>query len=138
MKWIIFAVISLMSFSLQSHYLLCEKKPRDRIDLRSPLNLFYYNSTNGGLIELPLYDEILDSNAKDLSNPETYTHQLTDENNTQFVFTSTDGKSMYTFNKVVGMLKAFRKNRKDEWREGVNFGYCNFVSTLKLPAHTDQ
>ena len=133
MKWIIFALISLMSFSLQSHYLFCQKEiPSGEIFKQ----VFYYNSSNGGLVFLYL-DEFI-RGTEDLGNPETYNYKLTDETNTEYVFTKADGRKVYILNKITGELRRFEKNKKNEWKRDFYFGYCNFVSTLKLPADSEQ
>ena len=132
MKWIIFALISLMSFSLQSHYLVCQKDFAGEIYKQ----VLYYNSSNGGLVLLNL-DEFI-RGTKDLGNPETYNYKLTDETNTEYVFTKADGRKVYILNKITGELEEFEKNKKNEWRRDFYFGYCNFVSTLKLPADSEQ
>ena len=133
MKWIIFALISLMSFSLQSHYLFCQKEISSGEIFKQ---VFYYNSSNGGLVLLYL-DEFI-RGTEDLGNPETYNYKLTDETNTEYVFTKADGKKVYILNKITGELRRFEKNKKNEWRRDFYFGYCNFVSTLKLPADSEQ
>ena len=122
-----------MSFSLQSHYLLCQKES----SAGSLLSwVFYYNSSSGGFVELEL-SEFRDG-TKDLTNPDTYTHKLTDENNTEYVFVDAEVKNAYTFNKITGELDRHIKNKKNEWKYNFYFGYCNFVSTLKLPADANQ
>ena len=121
-----------MSFSLQSHYLLCQKNTNDG----SYKYIFYYDSSSGGIVELELSE--LRSGTKDLSNPETYIYKLTDENNTEYVFAEAEGRKSYTLNKITGQMNGLKKNRKGEWEWGRYYGYCNFVSTIKLPADSNQ
>ena len=96
MKWIIFALISLMSFSLQSHYLLCQEESSTGSGKIFKW-VFYYNSSNGGLVFLLLNQ--FPGGTIDLGNPETYNYKLTDETNTEYVFTKADGRSVYILNK---------------------------------------
>ena len=95
-----------MSFSLQSHYLLCQKNTNDG----SYKYIFYYDSSSGGIVELELSE--LRSGTKDLSNPETYIYKLTDENNTEYVFAEAEGRKSYTLNKITGQMNGLKKIEK--------------------------
>ena len=121
MKWIIFALISLMSFSLKSHYLNCGSE------------IFYLNDRGDGLVDLK-------ENPKgNLNDPNIYTYKLTTDNNLLYFFTDEVAKKGFSFNKITSEGITYWNYKKNGIWGNSKIGLtCKFTEqTLNLPAHAN-